>query len=206
VPDFSKAEFCTMATAKGRVKRVALEEFEGVRPSGLIAIKLDEDDYLGWVCLTTGEDDILLVTRQGMALRFSEDQIRPMGRTAMGVTGIRLRNDKLAGMEAVEPGGFLLVVTDNGFGKRTDLKEYVSKSRAGLGVATINKKAVKHIGLIAAARVVQTSDEVTFISSGGIVLRLKVANISTQGRTTRGVTLMDLEEGDSVAAVARITE
>lgn len=206
VPDFKKAEFCTMATAKGRVKRVSLDEFASVRPSGLIAIKLDDDDELGWVCLTSGKDDIILVTHEGMALRFPETQIRPMGRTAMGVTGIRLRNDALTAMEVVEPEGFLLILTERGFGKRTPLTEYISKSRAGLGVATISKAAMNRIGKIALARVVLAKEEVTLISSGGIVLRLRVEDISVQGRTTRGVTLMDLEEGDSLAAVARISE
>jgi len=206
VKDFAQAEYCTMATVKGRVKRVSLEEFESVRPSGLIAIKLDEDDQLGWVCLTSGKDDVLLVTRNGMALRYPENQIRPMGRTAMGVTGIRMRNDELTSLEVVEPGGYLLVLTDKGFGKRTALEEYISKSRGGLGVSTISKTASDRIGKIAAAHVVQSKDEVTLISSGGIVLRLKVDSISVQGRVTRGVTLMDLEEGDSLVAVARITE
>lgn len=206
VKDFAQAEYCTMATVKGRVKRVALEEFESVRPSGLIAIKLDEDDQLGWVCLTSGKDDVLLVTKNGMALRYPENQIRPMGRTAMGVTGIRMRNDELTSLEVVEPGGYLLVLTDKGFGKRTALEEYISKSRGGLGVSTISKTASDRIGKIAAAHVVQSKDEVTLISSGGIVLRLKVDSISVQGRVTRGVTLMDLEEGDSLVAVARITE
>ncbi len=206
VKDFAQAEYCTMATVKGRVKRVSLEEFESVRPSGLIAIKLDEDDQLGWVCLTSGKDDVLLVTKNGMALRYPENQIRPMGRTAMGVTGIRMRNDELTSLEVVEPGGYLLVLTDKGFGKRTALEEYISKSRGGLGVSTISKTASDRIGKIAAAHVVQSKDEVTLISSGGIVLRLKVDSISVQGRVTRGVTLMDLEEGDSLVAVARITE
>jgi len=206
VKDFAQAEYCTMATVKGRVKRVSLEEFESVRPSGLIAIKLDEDDQLGWVCLTSGKDDVPLVTKNGMALRYPENQIRPMGRTAMGVTGIRMRNDELTSLEVVEPGGYLLVLTDKGFGKRTALEEYISKSRGGLGVSTISKTASDRIGKIAAAHVVQSKDEVTLISSGGIVLRLKVDSISVQGRVTRGVTLMDLEEGDSLVAVARITE
>jgi DNA gyrase subunit A len=206
VPDFKLAEYCTMATGKGRVKRVALNEFESVRPSGLIAIKLDEDDKLGWVCLTSGKDDIILVTKNGMALRYPEKQIRPMGRTAMGVSGIKLREDSLVSLDVVERDGYLLILTEKGFGKRTLLTEYISKSRGGLGVTTISKNAISRIGKIAMTRVVQTKDEVTLISSGGIVLRLRVEDISIQGRSTRGVTLMDLEEGDNLAAVARISE
>jgi DNA gyrase subunit A len=207
VADFDDADYCTMATVNGRVKRVELSHFESVRPSGLIAIKLEEDDQLGWVCLTTGEDDIVLITRNGQALRFSEKNIRPMGRQAMGVIGIRMRGkDKVAAMEVVEPDGDLLVITEKGFGKRTDLSEYHPKGRGTMGVATIDKLAIDSIGKITEARVVQEKDEVSLISSGGIVIRLAVKDISTQGRATRGVTIMHLEEGDTVAAMARIPE
>jgi len=207
VADFEDANFCTMATVSGRVKRVELAEFESVRPSGLIAITLDEDDHLGWVCLTSGEDEIMLVTRNGQALRFSEELVRPMGRQAMGVIGIRTRpGDRLAAMEVVEPEGDLLVVTEKGFGKRTKLSEYSPKGRATMGVATIDKRALKSIGKIAEARVVQKEDEISLISSNGIVIRMPVSDISIQGRATRGVTIMNLEKGDSVAAMARIPE
>ena len=205
VPNFSVAEYCTMATRHGRVKRIALSEFESVRPSGLIAIRLEPEDQLGWVCLTTGNDDVILVTRQGKALRFHEDQIRPTGRNTMGVTGIRLhKNDALASMEVVEPNGFLLVLTEKGNGKRTPLDEYVPKGRGTLGVATINPRALAQIGQVSQARVVQEGDEVTLISAAGIVLRTKVASIPVQGRATQGVKVMVLDEGDSIAAVARI--
>ncbi len=207
VPDFNKAEYCTMATRSGKVKRVALNEFESVRPSGLVAIKLADNDSLGWVCLTSGKDDLMLVSKQGNALRYPEEHVRAMGRTAMGVTGMRFRaGDELAAMEVVEENGYLLVLSEKGYGKRTPLTEYISKSRGGLGVTTISKDALKHIGKIIIARVVQEEDEITAISSGGIVLRLKVSDISIQGRSTRGVTLMNIEEDDSVAAVARIKD
>jgi len=207
VADFEEADYCTMATLSGRVKRVELSEFDSVRPSGLIAINLDEDDLLGWVCLTTGEDEIILVTQNGSALRFAETEIRPMGRQAMGVIGIRIRpGDRLAAMEVVEPEGYLLVVTEKGFGKRTALTEYSPKGRATMGVMTIDKRATKAIGKIAEARVVQDGDEISLISTGGIVIRLAVKTISVQGRATRGVTVMDLGDGDTVAAMARIPE
>ena len=207
VADFEDVNYCTMATVNGRVKRVEMSEFESVRPSGLIAISLDEEDLLGWVCLTGGEDEIMLITRNGQALRFEETEIRPMGRQAMGVIGIRMRpGDRLASLEVVEPGGDLLVVTEKGFGKRTDLSEYSPKSRATMGIATIDKRAVKTIGKITEARVVKEGDEISLISSQGIVIRIAVAGISKQGRATRGVTIMHLEKGDSVAAMARIPE
>jgi DNA gyrase subunit A len=204
VPDFGAAENCMMPTRKGRAKRVVLSDFASVRPSGLIAITLAEGDELGWVRLTRGDDEIILVTRGGQALRFSEKQVRYMGRTAAGVIGIRLKQgDIVTGMEVVEPDSDLLVVTENGFGKRTPLSEYVVKSRANVGVHTINKRAINEIGAIAAARVVQEDDDLTLISTGGVVLRTKVKTISRSSRATRGVTIMNLQEGDSVASVAR---
>lgn len=207
VADFSDANYCTMATVKGRVKRVALNEFAAVRPSGLIAISLEEQDQLGWVCLTSGENDVMLVTTHGQALRFSETEIRPMGRQARGVIGIRMRkDDQVAAMEVVEPGGDLLVITEKGFGKRTPLTEYTRKGRGTMGIATIDKRALPSIGMITEARVVQVTDDVSLISAGGIVIRIAAEKISVQGRSTRGVTIMQLEEGDSVAAMARIPE
>lgn len=207
VADFADAHYCTMATVKGRVKRVVLSEFEYVRPSGLIAIGLEEDDHLGWVCLTGGKDEVMLITRNGQALRVAETEIRPMGRQARGVIGMRLRQgDKLAALEIAEPEAFLLVVTEKGFGKRTSLSEYSPKGRATMGMMTIDKRAASTIGKITEARVVQENDEISLISSQGIVIRMAVADISIQGRATRGVTIMHLEEGDTVAAIARIPE
>jgi DNA gyrase subunit A len=205
VPDFDKAEYCTMATRQGRIKRVELSEFASVRPSGLIAIHLEDDDELDWVRLTSGEDEILLVTERGQAVRFAEEEVRPMGRTAMGVIGIRLRKgDFVASMEVAEPGGDLLIVTTQGFGKRTPLSEYPTKSRAIYGVLTVDKHALKKIGKIASARVVQKDDHLTIISAGGVVIRTKVKEISQSSRATRGVTVMNLQKGDSVVSVARI--
>ncbi|MEJ2708823.1 MAG: DNA gyrase subunit A [Anaerolineales bacterium] len=205
VPDFDKAEYCTMATRQGRIKRVELSEFASVRPSGLIAIHLEDDDELDWVRLTSGDDDILLVTERGQAVRFAEEEVRPMGRTAMGVIGIRLRKgDFVASMEVAEPGGDLLIVTTQGFGKRTPLSEYPTKGRAIYGVLTVDKHALKKIGKIASARVVQEDDHLTIISAGGVVIRTKVKEISQSGRATRGVTVMNLQKGDSVVSVARI--
>jgi len=128
VPRFAVAEYCVMATRQGRVKRMALAEFASVRPSGLIAINLEAGDELGWVRLTHGEDEIVLVTERGQALRFSEAEVRPTGRNAAGVTGIRLgKNDWVASMEVIEEGGDLLVITTRGYGKRTSLEEYPPK-------------------------------------------------------------------------------
>lgn len=206
VPDFKSATYCTMATVNGRVKRVPLSEFASVRNSGLIAISLKKNDELNWVRLTSGEDEIILVTAKGRALRVSEKKIRSMGRMGYGVTGIKLhQRDRVAAMEVIEPGGYLLVVTENGYGKRTTLDTYKTKGRATLGNYTIDHKSLPKIGNIAAARVVQNKDEIMLVSSAGIVLRLRVGGIHPTGRITRGVRLIDLHKGDTVASLARIT-
>jgi DNA gyrase subunit A len=205
VPDFASHGYCTMMTTKGKIKRVDLEEFASVRPSGLIAITLEADDELGWARLTSGKDEVIIVTEQGQALRFGEDLVRPMGRTAAGVQGIRLsKGDAVTSMTIPQPGGSLFIVTTGGYGKQTPLKEYPAKGRATGGVSTIDKNAIPSVGKITAARVVQPADHLTLISAGGVAIRLKVKDVKAAGRATRGVRLMRLGEGDYVASVARI--
>ncbi|MDD2522823.1 MAG: DNA gyrase subunit A [Anaerolineaceae bacterium] len=206
VENFSQAKYCVMATRLGRIKRIPLSDFANVRPSGLIAIRLNDGDELGWVRMTSGKDDLLMVTRQGKALRFNESEVRPTGRTTMGVTGIRLRgDDRVVSMDVVEENGYLLVITDKGQGKRTPLDEYLAKSRGTLGVTTISQEARGEIGDIAQAMVVLESEDITTITRAGIVLRTKVTDISVQGRATQGVRIMDIDEGDSLAAMVRIS-
>lgn len=203
---FEAGKYCTFATAKGKVKRLSLSEFSSVRSSGMIAMSLDSDDELGWVRQTSGKDDILLVTARGKALRISESTIRPTGRQSSGVTGIKLaKGDRVTSMEVVEPNGSLLVISTNGYGKRTLLTEYPAKGRATSGITTFDVKNFERTGEISSARVVQEKDEVTVISSNGLVLRLKVADIRISGRATRGSHLMDTKAGDSVASLARLT-
>jgi DNA gyrase subunit A len=205
VPDFSAHNYCTLMTAKGTTKRVNMQEFAAVRPSGLIAMNLEDGDELGWARLTSGKDEILIVTAKGQALRFAETQIRPMGRAAAGVRGIRLKKgDRVTSMEVVEEGGSLLIITKAGFGKQTPLDQYNPKGRATGGIATIDQKSLPITGDIVTARVVQEKDDVTIISSNGIILRLKVEKIKTAGRATRGVHVIRPQKGDSVAALARI--
>jgi DNA gyrase subunit A len=205
VPDFSAAEYCTLATRSGRVKRLSISELASVRPSGLIAITLDEKDELGWARLTHGNDEIILVTERGQALRISETDIRSMGRTAAGVTGIRLhKGDLIAGMEVVEPGGDLLVITSKGYGKRSPLTDYPVRGRATGGVATINKTSLGKIGTISVIRVIQEPDDLTLMSANGVVLRTRATDVPKSGRATRGHVLIRLQEGDSLASVARI--
>jgi DNA gyrase subunit A len=206
VPDFVAAEYCTMATRNGKVKRVELAEFSAVRPSGLIAIGLEEGDELGWARLTNGEDEIILVTEQGQALRFAEAAVRSMGRAAGGVIGISLdQDDHVASMEVLEEGGELLIITTGGYGKRTPLTEYPPKGRATGGVRTIDPKSLINYGIVAAARVVQPVDELTIISAGGVVLRTRVKDIKLGGRVAKCDLLMALEDEDCIASLARIS-
>jgi DNA gyrase subunit A len=206
VRDFSPNTFCILMTGRGRIKRVSMEEFASVRPSGLIAMNLDDGDTLGWARLTSGKDEIIIITENGQALRFSEEKVRSMGRQAAGVQGIRLaKDDAVTSMDVVEKEGALLVVTTNGFGKQTPLTEYTAKGRATGGISTIDQKAIKEIGKIAAARVVQKNDDLTIMTANGVAIRLKVKDVKQSGRATRGVHLIKPQEGDSVASVARIS-
>ena len=205
VANFNSHGYCILATTSGKIKRVDLAEFAAVRPSGLIAMGLENGDELGWAHMTSGKDDIILVTEMGRAMRFSETKVRSMGRGASGVQGIRLSTgDNLASMEVVEDGGSLLIVTRNGYGKQTPLEDYPTQGRATQGVATIDRRAIPEVGKIVTARVVQPSDDLTLISANGIILRLKVKEIKEKGRSTRGVHLIKLQPGDMLAAIARI--
>ncbi len=189
------------------MKRMALSEFESVRVSGLIAINLDEGDELGWARLTSGNDELIMVTAGGMALRVKEDVIRPMGRTAKGITGINLHEgDRLASLEVVVKDAFLFVVTEKGYGKCTPLTQYRTQGRAGKGIATIHLESLKTIGKIASARVVEKGDQLTLISNNGIMLRIDVDAIKKAGRATRGVRIMNMGKTDSVATVGRISD
>jgi DNA gyrase subunit A len=205
VSDFSAHGFCVLATVRGRAKRVQMDEFASVRPSGLIAMSLDEGDQLGWARVTSGKDEVIFVTEKGQALRFSETKIRSMGRQASGVGAIKLKaEDAVTSMDVVEKDGALLVVTSTGYGKQTPLKEYSAKGRATSGISTIDQKALKEIGKIVAARVVQQADDLTIITSNGVAIRIKNKDVKQAGRATKGVHLIKPQDGDYVASVARI--
>ncbi len=207
VPRFDAAHYCVMATRYGRIKRITLSELATVRPSGMIAITLEEKDELGWARLTDGSKEIILVTERGQALRFPEPVVRPMGRTAAGVTAIRLEaGDLVTSMEIIEPNGYLVLVTTRGYGKRTTLSEYPVKGRATGGVQAIDKKSLSKIGLITAARVVQEADDLSIISAGGVVFRTKVKEVTEAGRGARGALLFKLQATDTVASMARIAD
>jgi DNA gyrase subunit A len=205
VHDFAEAEYLTMITRKGRIKRVRVSAFENVRSTGLIAINLTEDDALGWVKMTAGEQDLIVVSEQGRGIRFSEEDVRAMGRTAAGVYAMRLaEDDQLTGADVVSPDDDLLLITEKGYGKRTPLSHYRQQSRYGKGVRAMMLGPLT--GKIVSARVVAEDDEVTFISANGIILRTSTNTISRQGRHSRGVSVMDLKENDIIASVAIVRE
>ncbi|NOZ05621.1 MAG: DNA gyrase subunit A, partial [Chloroflexi bacterium] len=205
VRDFSSATYLIMATRKGRIKRVSLDQFASVRSSGLIAITLDGDDELQWAKISTGHQDIIIVTRNGQAIRFSEKDVRPMGRNAAGVNAIRLqKGDCVAGVDLVQDDADILVVTLNGYGKRTPLRAYGRQSRYGKGVRTLSAKGMPVTGPVVDARVVRPEDEIMFISASGMVLRTAVRNISRIGRATKGVKLMNMRDNDHIVSIARL--
>ena len=195
-------KFLFMATNLGYVKRTSVSEFKSARKGGLIAINLGEGEELIDVKLTSGHNDILLATRDGYAIHFLEDDVRPMGRTSHGVRGISLPPPaSVVSMEScVDDTGEVLTVTDKGQGKRTDISEYRVQTRGGKGI--INLKVTDRTGLIVGSKFINETHDIMLISAAGIIIRMNAADISTYGRNAQGVKLMDLEAGDKVAALA----
>ena len=191
-----------VATKKGEVKKTVMSEFEVVRRSGLIAMNLEEDDELIGAKLAHADDDVLLITAQGKAIRFTVEELRSASRMSGGVRGIRLaEDDTTVSLNLTPRGSQLLVVTENGYGKRTPIEEYPTHSRGGGGVIT--SKVTEKTGLVATARVITEKDnDLMIISAGGVVIRTDVSTIAVAGRATQGVRLMHLGEGDKVVAVA----
>ncbi len=201
--DYTNAKYLVMATRDGMVKKTEFQEYNTVLKSdGIIAINVRDDDKLIAVRLSNGGDDILLVSERGQAIRFNESQARPMGRATSGVKGIKLRRgDRVLSMIVAQDDADLFVVTDGGYGKRTHISEYPRHNRGGVGVKTI--KAVEAKGTLIAARAVRDNHELVLISSFGTVIRIPAKDISVMGRSTQGVRVMNLREGDRVSAVAR---
>ncbi|MBW4827747.1 MAG: DNA gyrase subunit A [Clostridiaceae bacterium] len=192
-------------TKNGITKRTKFEHFKNIRKTGLIAIGLRDDDELISVRKTYGEEELIIVTAKGMAIRFKEEDVRQMGRTAMGVKGINLnKKDEVVGMDLVEEGKDLLVISKNGYGKRTPLDEYRPQTRGGKGLKTYHVK--EKTGPLVSAKVVDKDDEIMMISNCGTIIRLNVKEISEMGRNTQGVTLMKVNEEDEVVAVAKYVE
>ncbi len=198
--------YFVMVTKNGRVKRVHLEDFADVRPSGLIAMSLNEDDYLGWVKYSNGTQHVVIVTEQGQSIRFDENDVRVMGRQAGGVNAIKLaEGDRCAGMDIVEEDDtHILVVTSNGFGKRTPIAQYSPQSRYGFGVRTLARN--ERTGAIIGMRAVSESDEIMLITRNGTVLRTGLDAIRETGRSTQGVTVMNVGKDDEVVGMAVLRE
>jgi DNA gyrase subunit A len=201
--EFTEDNYLIMGTKHGLVKKTSLDKYSSIRKNGLNAINLREDDELIGVAITTGDSEMLFVTRNGYSIRFSEKNVRGMGRTATGVKALTLRQDDIVvSMNIVTPEEELLVISENGFGKRTLVSQYSLQYRGGKGVITY--KVSEKTGKLVGARVVRDGDEIILINSNGIVIRLNVSGISTTSRNTMGVTLMKSGEGDNIVAIAKI--
>ncbi len=202
---FAEGQYLLMATKNGIIKKTNLMEYNSSRKVGLQAISLKDDDELIDVRLTDGERNIVMVTHEGMSITFSETDVKSAGRIAQGVIGIRLDNDDyVVGMEPIySDKGYLLAITEHGFGKRTELTEYRVQTRAGKGVITY--KTTPKTGKVVGIKVVNDDDEIMLITDNGIIIRLEVENISVLGRSTQGVTLMRTNDGGKVVSIAKVT-
>ena len=203
---FGEEQYLVMVTKLGQIKKTPAAAYSAVRRNGLIAINLLENDELNWVRVSSGGDDILVVTRQGKCSRFSEKEVRPMGRDTMGVSAIRLRDgDEVAGFDIVNPRGHVLVVTDKGYGKLTPVSEYPSKGRNIQGMYTIDQTKLSKIGEIVGMRVVEDlTEELMVISTMGQVIRIPLEQVRVAGRQTQGVIIMRLANDDRVGSVAGV--
>ena len=210
--EFDENEYLMMVTRKGTVKRIPFVALKTNRKTGIRAITLEEDDHLINVIRTTGEDQIILATAEGMAICFSETDVRPMGRDATGVRGILLSGeDYVVGAEKAEEGKTLLTITENGYGKRTELTEYLRtghngeklpQGRGGKGLKNYNITA--KTGKVAGCRVVAENDDLMVIENGGVIIRTPVANINVYKRDVQGVIVMRIEEGNKVVSIERV--
>ncbi|MBN2370582.1 MAG: DNA gyrase subunit A [Vicinamibacteria bacterium] len=205
VRDFSQDRFVFLATRRGTVKKTRLDAFANPRSAGIIAMGIEEGDAVIGAVQTSGGDEIFLATRDGKAIRFAEGDVRPTGRGAYGVNGIDLgEHDKVVALAVVDAGGTVLSVTSNGYGKRTVMPEYRLQSRGGRGI--INVRATTRNGQVVGVIFVQGDEGVMLISGKGMIIRLETAEIATLGRSTQGVRLIQLEEGDQVVSMARLAE
>ncbi len=207
ISNFADGKYLLMGTKKGLIKKTALTEYNSTKKTGLLAITLKEDDELIDVRLTDGEDNVVLVTKKGLSITFDEKDVRPVGRSAQGVIGMRLDDDdEIIGMESIISGSkaTLLAITENGFGKRTELDEYRVQNRGGRGVITY--KVTPKTGSIVGIRIANGEEDVMLITDKGTIIRLKVEEISILGRATQGVTLMRTNDGGKVVSIEIISQ
>jgi len=204
VADYNADLYVLMATRNGLIKKTKLSEYSNIRKTGIQGITLKEDDELIDVRLTDGSNDVVMVTKSGLSIRFTEEDVRSVGRTSMGVKGITLsKDDKVIGMEPIsDENGYILAITENGFGKRTEVEEYRRQGRAGKGVLTY--KTTAKTGHIIGIKIVNDTDDVMMITDTGVVIRINVKDISVLGRNTQGVTLMRTSDGGKVMNIAKI--
>jgi DNA gyrase subunit A len=204
IPNFEKGYNLVMATHRGVVKKSPIEQFERVRSTGIRAISVAEDDALAWVAVSSGDDDIVLATALGKIARFNEHEVRPMGRDAAGVIGIRLARagDQVVGMGIVQPDADILVLTETGYGKRVVLDDFRSMHRGSQGVRLISLEGRKTGRVAAVELVTEDDEELMLISSSGQVVRTDVKSVNRYGSSARGVIVMRLNEGDEVAGIA----
>ena len=206
IQNFAEGKYLLMATKNGLIKKTALKEYDSSRKTGLQGITLKEDDELIAVRLTDGEDNVVLVTRNGLCITFDEKDVRPIGRVSQGVIGIRIDDDdEVIGMESVIAGGkaTLLTITEHGFGKRTELDEYRVQNRGGRGVVTY--KITPKTGKLVGVRIATEDDDVMLITDKGTIIRINVKDVSVLGRATQGVTLIRTNDGGKVVSVETLT-
>ena len=204
VKEFSEDKYLIAITKNGLIKKTALNEFDTKRTTGLIAINLKDEDELIAIKQSTGSNNIIIVTKKGKCISFSEKDVRPMGRIASGVRAIKLdKDDEVVSMELVEPKQQLMVVTENGFGKRTPVEEYKIQVRGGKGLLTYDKAKFSKTGALIGAMVVDENDEILMINSDGIIIRIRASEVSILGRATQGVKIMKVDEGSKIVAIAK---
>ena len=205
IKEFADDKFLIAVTKNGTIKKTALSNFDTNRKTGLIAMNLKDDDELIGIQQTTGKNKVIIVTKHGKCIAFSEEDVRPMGRIAGGVRAIKMEaDDEVVAMELVEPGQELLVVTQKGFGKRTKVEEYKTQVRGGKGILTYDKAKFKKTGELVGATVVDDDDDIMLINSDGIIIRMEAKEISKLGRATQGVKIMNVAGDANIIALAKV--
>ena len=205
IQEFSEDKFLIGVTKSGTIKKTPLSQYDVMRKGGLVAINLKEDDELIGIQETTGNNNVIIVTKQGKCICFSEEEVRSMGRQAAGVRAIKLEDgDEVVSMELVKEGQELFVVTEKGYGKRTSVDEYKMQTRGGKGLLTYDKAKFKKTGELVGAMVVNEDDEIMLINSDGIIIRIRAAEVSRLGRSTQGVRIMKVEEDTNIIALAKV--
>jgi len=205
IQDFGEDKYLIAVTKHGTIKKTPLSQFDTNRKTGLIAINLKDNDELIGIKQTTGTSNVIIVTKFGKCICFSEDDVRPMGRIAGGVRAIKLeKGDEVVAMELAETNEELLVVTKNGYGKRTPVEEYKVQTRGGKGLLTYDKAKFKKTGELIGAMVVNDNDEILLINSDGIIIRIKASEVSRLGRATQGVKIMRVDEDVNIVTMAKV--